>query len=298
MATTARSTRPPGPAPLRLGLLPGESPAAVRERHEPLRVCCEQLLGRPVELVVGRSYSHTSDALRRGEIDAAYLGPVAYILLNRAAGGQVLYEPFARPTHGGAAGPTFRAVVIGSRRVRRQTLADLRGRELAFGDHLSTSGHWVPRHMLLGAGLVADRDYVRRHLGGHDAVAAAVAAGEVAAGGLSLAVYQRLLDEGRLSPADVVVLAESEAIPEYMWTFGRALDAPRREALREAFLALRDDTVLAAYRARSFIPAVDPDVDRVRHWMESILQARLHERPIAWQANEAAIGWEGAVAAR
>lgn len=122
-------------------------------------------------------------------------------------------------------------------------------------------------------------------------MAAAVASGQAVAGGLSLAVYQRLLEEGHLSSADVIELAQSPNIPEYLWTFSQRLDAGMRDALREVFLSLREESVLAAYRARGFIPAVDSDVDRVRHWMESILQAGLRERPIPWQANAAAISW-------
>jgi len=60
-----------------------------------------------------------------------------------------------------------------------------------------------------------------------------------------------------------------------MWTFREGLPTGLREDLRRAFVGLRDSAALSAYRAEAFIPAVDADVDRVRHWMENILQARL-----------------------
>jgi phosphonate transport system substrate-binding protein len=46
-------------------------------------------------------------------------------------------------------------------------------------------------------------------------------------------------------------------------------------AVRQAFIDLKDPAPLSTFRANSFIPAVDADVDRVRIWMEHILQARL-----------------------
>jgi len=49
-----------------------------------------------------------------------------------------------------------------------------------------------------------------------------------------------------------------------------------RESIRQAFVGLRDPAALRAYRAEVFIPGVDADVDRVRHWMEHLLQARLN----------------------
>ena len=283
---------PPVPAlrqrqPLRLGLLPGESTDTVRQQHEGLRLRCQQALGWPVELVVGTSYAATGDALRRQQVDAAYLGPVSYIVQRR---GQPL-EPFARPTHPGAVGPTFQAVIVVPTESPVTELAQLRGQEIALGDSASTSGHWVPRYQLLGAGLVADRDYTRLPLGAHDAVAQAVADYRAAAGGMSLAVLQRLLAQGRIEAQRVRILAVSNPIPEYMWTFRAGLDANLREDIRATFLTLHDPEVLAAYRASAFIPAVDSDVDRVRTWMESILQARLRDTPIPWQTNEAAIAW-------
>lgn len=157
----------------------------------------------------------------------------------------------------------------------RPTLADLRGGEIALGDSASTSGSWVPRYVLLEAGLTMERDYLRGALGAHDAVAAAVAARTVAAGGLSLPIYQRLLAEGRVDRDAVRILAESRPIPEYMWTFRNGLPEELRESIRQAFVSLRHPAALRAYRAEAFIPAVDADVDRVCNWMEHLLQARL-----------------------
>ena len=93
---------------IKCGLLPGESRAVVERRNEPLRAYLQHCLQRPVELVVGSNYVATGEALRSGAVDLAYLGPVTYILHSRSA----RLEPFARPTHGGSVGPTFRAVII------------------------------------------------------------------------------------------------------------------------------------------------------------------------------------------
>ena len=248
-----------------IGLLPGESAPTVIRRNEPLRVYLERRLGLPVELVVGANYAATGEALRFGRLDVAYLGPVTYILQSRRA----KLEPFARPTHAGV-GPTFRAVIIVPRGSPAKAPADLKGREVAFGDPASTSGTWVPRFMLLEAGLVAGRDYAPHVLGAHDAVALAVANRKADAGGLSLPIFDRLISERKIDPDAVRVLAESPPIPEYLWTFREGLDPAFKEEIRRAFLGVGDPEVLKAFRAEAFIPAVDPDVDRVRGWIEAI----------------------------
>lgn len=255
---------------IKCGLLPGESRALVERANQPLRSYLEQCLGQPVELVVGSSYVATGEALRRGQLDLAYLGPVTYILQSKGAG----LEPFARPTHGGSIGPTFKAAIIVPADSPAETLSHLRGTEIGMADLASTSGAWVPRHMLLNSGLVMDRDYTRRVLGAHDAVADAVLNRKVAAGGISMAVLRRLLADGRLDGRSIRVLAESLPIPEYMWVFRQDLSEALKAQIRRAFVQLNDPAVLAPYAAESFIPAVDADVDRVRRWMEDILQAR------------------------
>jgi len=256
------------PDKLVVGLLPGESAPTVMRLNEPLRAYLEQTLGLPVELVVGANYAATGEALRFGRLDIAYLGPVTYILQSRRA----RLEPFARPSHA-VVGPTFQAVVIVPADSPAKTLADLKGKDVAFGDPASTSGTWVPRWQLLDAGLISGRDYTLRVLGAHDAVALAVVNHKVAAGGLSQPIYQRLLKEGKIPAAAVRVLAESPAIPEYMWTFREGLDPEFCEQIRHAFIGVQDPEALKVFRAEAFIPAVDADVDRVRSWIEAIRKA-------------------------
>ena len=253
------------PEKLVIGLLPGESAPTVIRLNEPMRAYLEKRLGIPVEMVVGANYAATGEALRFGRLDVAYLGPVTYILQSRRA----KLEPFARPTHA-IVGPTFQAVVIVPKDSPAKTLADLKGTEAAFGDPASTSGTWVPRYQLLAAGLVSGRDYTLRVLGAHDAVALAVANHKVAAGGLSLPIYNRLITEGKIDGNAVRILAESPAIPEYMWTFREGLDPAFKEEVRQAFITIADPDALKVFRAESFIPTVDADVDRVRNWIESI----------------------------
>ena len=257
------------PDKLVIGLLPGESAPTVMRLNEPLRLYLEKRLGIPVELMVGANYAATGEALRFGRLDIAYLGPVTYILQSR----RTKLEPFARPSHE-KVGPTFQAVIIVPKDSPAKTLADLKGKQIAFGDPASTSGTWVPRAQLLEqAGLASGRDYKLQVLGAHDAVALAVANKKVDAGGLSMPIYNRLLKEGKLDAEKVRVLAESPAIPEYMWTFRDGLDPAFKEEIRKAFINVNDPEALKVFRAEAFIPCVDSDVDRVRGWIEAIRKA-------------------------
>ncbi len=257
------------PDKLTIGLLPGESAPTVIRLNEPMRAYLQKQLGIPVELMVGANYAATGEALRFGRIDIAYLGPVTYV--KQSARTKLI--PFARPTHAGV-GPTFQAVIIVPADSRARSLADLKGKEVAFGDPASTSGTWVPQYQLLAGGLTAGRDYTPRTLGAHDAVALAVVNHRVAAGGLSMPVFNRLIKEGKLDAKAVRILQESPPIPEYMWTFREGLDPAFREKVKRAFLTVSDPAALGVFRADAFIPARDADVDPVRKWVAAVEKAR------------------------
>ena len=53
-------------------------------------------------------------------------------------------------------------------------------------------------------------------------------------------------------------------------TFRAGLDPAFREEIRQAFVSVTDPEMLKAFRAESFIGAVDSDVDRVRGWVDAI----------------------------
>src|SRR5262245_22739051 len=110
------------PQKLVIGLLPGESAPTVMRLNEPLRAHRERELKMPVEIVVGANYAATSEALRFGRLDIAFLGPVTYILQSKRSA----LEPFARPTHA-VVGPTFQATIIVPADSPAKTLNDLKG---------------------------------------------------------------------------------------------------------------------------------------------------------------------------
>ena len=90
-------------------------------------------------------------------------------------------------------------------------------------------------------------------------------------------IYNRLLKEGKIDPKSVRILAESPAIPEYMWTFREGLDPAFKEEIRKAFTNMTDPEALKAFRAEAFSACVDSDVDRVRTWIAAIRAANPDE---------------------
>jgi phosphonate transport system substrate-binding protein len=77
-------------------------------------------------------------------------------------------------------------------------LSDLKGRQFAFGDIDSTSGHLMPLLVLKQAGIDPENDLRLRYSGSHVATAVMVQAGVVDAGAMDKSVFDFLLRGGKV----------------------------------------------------------------------------------------------------
>jgi phosphonate transport system substrate-binding protein len=248
------------PAKLHVVLLPDENASTLIQNAQPLKVYLEKVLKKEVELIVTTDYSSMIEAMRFGRIEVAYFGPFSYVLAKSRA---PEIEPFAVGVERGS--PSYNSILIATAGGPVKTLADVRGKPFGFGDQASTSSHLAPRaHLLKTAGLDGEKDYKPVHLGTHDAVARAVQAGQVPAGALSKAIYDTLVTRKTIDPAKIVQLDISDAIPNYPIVMQGNLAPTLKQAIRAAFLEMKDKEVLMAFRVDSFAATDDKAYDVLR----------------------------------
>jgi phosphonate transport system substrate-binding protein len=248
------------PRRLRLALLPDENAATIIKNARPLAAHLETVLGREVEVVVTTDYSSMIEAMRFGRIEVAYFGPFSYVLAKSRAPG---IEAFAVGVVRGS--PTYYSIVVASAGGPVRRLDDIKGHPFAFGDQASTSSHLVPRAMILKrTGLVGDRDYRVVHVGTHDAVARTVQAGRAPAGALSEPIFRTLLTRGVVERDKLVDITLSDPIPNYPLVMQGELAPSLKEAIRRAFLELKDPELLRNFRVERFAPTDDRAYDVIR----------------------------------
>lgn len=250
------------PETLRVALLPDENASEIIKNNEPLKNHLEEQLGQEVELVVTTDYSSMIEAMARGRLELGYFGPLSYVLAQEKAD----IEPFAALQEVEGEDPTYQSVFIADADSGIETLDDVAGKTVAWGDQASTSSHLIPKAMLAEeADLRVDHgEYQEQHVGSHDAVALAVQNGNADAGGMSLPIYERMAEEGLIDPATVVKVQESEPYANYPWTMQSDLPEDLKEKLRRAFLDLEDPAVLEQFDAAGFEEVTDSDYDAVR----------------------------------
>jgi phosphonate transport system substrate-binding protein len=246
------------PATLKMALLPDESPSTIIANNEKLKEYLERELGKKIELVSVTDYSSLIEAVRHGRVHVAYLGPLSYVLARQRTD----IEPFAALKTRGST--TYQAVLIGNIEAGIDSVQAIKGKQVAFGDHASTSSHLIPRAMLAKKGLMADTDYQPNYVGAHDVVALTVQTGKAQAGGLSKPIFKSLVERKLIDLKKVRVLEESEPFPQYPWTMRTDLKPELRAKIRRAFLTLKDPEVLKPFKAEGYGPVSDADYDKVR----------------------------------
>ncbi len=201
-------------------------------------------------------YDRLLHRLRAGEVELAWLSPVAALAALRAD-----VSPVALPERGDTA--WYWSALFARADSPLRSLGDL-GRARAFWvDEGSASGYLMMRAALDAEGLDVERGFASQTFArSHDAVVSAVLDDPGAVG----ATYVHLdrggaIDRAGWGDAQVEVLRRAGPIPSDVLAASSALDASVITALRRALCEAPTEALLAAgqilFRARRFVP-VDP----------------------------------------
>lgn len=257
-ATSSAQNRDPGT--LKIAVLPDESPSTLIKKNEGFKKYLEAQLGKKIEIMVTTDYSSMIEAMRHGRLDLAYFGPLSYVLAKKKS--QLPIEAFAAQMSKGS--PTYTGVIIANVAASVNSITDIKGKNMAYGDKASTSSHLIPKAILAEKGLEAKKHYQEHFVGAHDAVAIAVQNGNAQAGGLSKPIFDSLVERKIIDLDKVKVLEESKPFPNYPWTMRSDLKPQLKEKVRETFYNLKDREILEPLKADGFAPIQDKNYDGIR----------------------------------
>jgi phosphonate transport system substrate-binding protein len=176
-----------------------------------------------------------------GQTQIAYLTPVAYIEARRKYG----VVPLVAPTTGGR--PHFSLVIGVKAGSGIVSPVELKGRRFAFGDEKALLQKAAVESMGLKAGDFAASAYLKHY----DNIAKAVLAGDFDGGILKDSVADRFRSRG------ITVIASTAPLPSYLFAVHPGMSGAVRNALRDAFLALKRDTPVQAATLEAFDSAYD-----------------------------------------
>lgn len=219
-------------APLHVLLIPadGGTESGTLADYRPIFAAVGKSAGIDFDLKVAQSYGAVVEAMCNGTADIAFVGPVTYLQASQRGCADLLAVAVKKGQS------VYYAGLFARKDSPIRSIADLRGRSVAFGDVNSTSSFVFPVTMLIGAHIDPVKDLgALRLTGSHANSLAALIGKRVDAAALSFDSYDKAVREHVPGATEVKVIARSEAIPYPPIAMASRLPADLKRTLREAF---------------------------------------------------------------
>ncbi|MDC7675543.1 phosphate/phosphite/phosphonate ABC transporter substrate-binding protein [Asticcacaulis machinosus] len=240
-----------GPAmaakPLRVILIPadGGTEDGTRADYRPLFNAISRQTGLTFDIRVGQSYGAVVEAMCNGSADIAFVGAVTFVQAHQRKCAELLAVAVEKGQSSYYAGLFTRSTSP------IKTVAQIKGKRVAFGDINSASAFVFPVSMIMDAGLDPVKDLSALRLtGSHASSLAALTQNQVDVAALSFDSFDKAIRQGAVDPKSIRVIAKSIAIPYPPIVMNTRLPASLKVNLKSAF-----ETVHTA-------PGVTPDMIR------------------------------------
>ncbi len=243
------------------GAIPRDNPRIMYEGYQPLLDYLSEKTPYRYELVLKKNYEETVEAMGRGEMDIAILGPLTYLEVRKKYGAYCILRPRASNGKG-----TYRSVIIKRKGSPIKTLSDLKGKSFSFSDYKSTSGNLIPRYMLAEKGIHLRELKSYKNFDYQESVVKAIVRGEFDAGGVKDSVARKY---GRLG---IEIVAISGEIPTGPVVVRKGLPEKIVKDIEEALLDLGSENTdsngiinrLNEELKNGFMKASDNDYEGIR----------------------------------
>jgi phosphonate transport system substrate-binding protein len=257
MASTNTKLFAQAPKELTIAFLPQNDISTFLPDAEKLAADLSRRLGIPVKVYIPNDFAAVIEALRFNHVQVAFVPSWPGLMANRMTGARFILAEVRN-------GKTYYYSCWYARTdAKINTLADLRGKKVAFSSPLSSSGYLFPVVKLVEEGLLKDgqadpKAFFREvfYSGGYEATLQAIAKGHVDAGGASEAAFELYLTPERR--ARVKIIARQGPIPTHGIVVHPSLSQEFVEMLKSTLLSYsseRDKALLKKlYGADAFVP--------------------------------------------
>ncbi|MCI0440636.1 MAG: putative selenate ABC transporter substrate-binding protein [Chloroflexi bacterium] len=234
------ASRPSGSASaatLYIAGIPERNAAALARRYEALTEYLGGELGVNVEYIPTVDYAATVAGFEKNDIQLAWFGGLTGVQARIAVPDSEAIAQRPRDAE-------FHSKFIVQSQLDVDSLEDLKGLTFTFGSESSTSGHLMPRHFLLEAGIDPDTDFSGppNFSGSHDTTWKLVETGAFQAGALDESVWEAALNSGAVDTTRVREFWTTPAYYDYNWTIRGDVDqtfgAGFKERVRQALLSI------------------------------------------------------------
>jgi len=266
---------------IRISAIPDDLRTRVATMHDKLCAYLKQATGVEIRFLESTDYTAAVNGLLGNTLDLVWLGGVTSVDAADSAGADAVFvatrdidlqfKSYFIANHRAIAdGKVKKVDQIGDLKPMLPNLT------MTFGSKKSTSGHIMPRHFLVKAGIDPDRDLkspaAYRLSGGHGATLQAVASGEVDLGALNYKTYDKATEEQK---SQAPIIYTTPHYVDYCWIGHRRIGDDVFRMIKDARRALDASNpdhklILDAWGAGKFVAADPEQWDGIRQVMESL----------------------------
>ena len=244
------------PETLYIGGIPDQETSLLVRRFDGLADYLSDKLGVPVEYKASIDYAAVVTAFANGDLHLAWFGGLTGVQARKQSPGAKAIAQRPRDTE-------FVSAYIVQSDLPAQELQDLAGLTFTFGSINSTSGHLMPRHYLVQAGIDPDSDFngLPNFSGSHNTTWKLVESGSFQAGALNKTVWENAVSGNRIDVSKVRQMSVTPPYFDYNWSargdldesFGVGFTQRLQDALLNMHLDSSQSDLLEAFRTDSFI---------------------------------------------
>ncbi|MGM0847050.1 MAG: phosphate/phosphite/phosphonate ABC transporter substrate-binding protein [Bacillota bacterium] len=249
-----------------IGVIPAQTEGSMENAMDKLQKILTDEMGREVDVEVYPDYNGVVEAMNYNKIDMAYFGPLSYVIAHEKSGAKAIITQLIDGE------PFYHSYIITHKdnpwNSLEELLEDSEEVNFAFGDPNSTSGSLIPSIELQDRGVYQSPDEYDfesvRFTGSHDATGLGVLNKQIDAGAIDSAIYNQLVESGKLDGDQIKTIWESEPLFQYPWAVHQDTNDETIETLRTAFMGIEDQEVLDAFGATAFTEASNEDYESIR----------------------------------
>lgn len=260
---------------LYIGGIPDQNVSTIERQFELVAEYLSEETGIDVRYAPATDYAAIVAAFSRGDVQLAWFGGLTGVQAMESVEGSTAIAQRPRDEE-------FHSEFIVQADLDIDELADLEGMSFTFGSESSTSGHLMPRHFMVEAGIDPDQDLngVPNYSGSHDATYQLVESGAFQAGALNEAVWETAVESGSVDTTKVRVFYTTPAYYDYHWAIRGDVDEEFGEGttqeITDALLALNADhsdgaaELLELFATDKFIATNNDNYATIREVAESL----------------------------
>ena len=245
---------------LLIGLIPEMNIFKQKQRFKLLGEYLSEKTGIPVEFTILSRYGNIIDSFTAEKMDGAFFGSFTGALAIQKLG----VVPLARPVNLDNTS-TYHGYILVRKDSSIKSVADMRGKRMAYVEKATTAGYIFPLAWLRENGIEDIDGFFSESFftGSHDAAIIAVLDGKADVGAAKHSMYDWVKKDNPRIEKELTIIARSPSVPSNGLCVRKTLDAGLQEKLKQALLNLgqdpADEAVLAKFRALRFIETTTED---------------------------------------